>query len=139
MALNEKLGDVFIYDDFISLAVPATRQNQQLIAVLQVPLSHALSHFSHLNVQLFILALVFSLLAGIAALFLARSVTRPVTLLATIARRIVEAHFPESIRSDVLAAVGRGEMYSGDVVKAVFPDFREEVSKAAAPGCGPWP
>ena len=27
---------------------------------------------------------------------------------------------------DVLAAVGRGEMFSGDVVKAVFPDFKEE-------------
>lgn len=37
---------------------------------------------------------------------------------------------------DVLTAVGRGEMYSGDVVKAVFPDFREEVAKAAAPGTG---
>lgn len=37
---------------------------------------------------------------------------------------------------DVLTAVGRGEMYSGDVVKAVFPDFREEVTKAAAPGTG---
>ncbi|MCA1952814.1 MAG: bifunctional (p)ppGpp synthetase/guanosine-3',5'-bis(diphosphate) 3'-pyrophosphohydrolase [Hyphomicrobiales bacterium] len=37
---------------------------------------------------------------------------------------------------DVLTAVGRGEMYSGDVIKAVFPDFREEVAKAAAPGTG---
>jgi guanosine-3',5'-bis(diphosphate) 3'-pyrophosphohydrolase len=27
---------------------------------------------------------------------------------------------------DVLAAVGRGEMFSGDVVKAVHPDFKEE-------------
>jgi GTP diphosphokinase / guanosine-3',5'-bis(diphosphate) 3'-diphosphatase len=27
---------------------------------------------------------------------------------------------------DVLAAVGRGEIYSGDVVKAVYPDFNEE-------------
>ena len=27
---------------------------------------------------------------------------------------------------DVFAAVGRGEMYSGDVVKAVYPDYREE-------------
>jgi GTP pyrophosphokinase len=27
---------------------------------------------------------------------------------------------------DVLAAVGRGEIYSGDVVKAVYPDFVEE-------------
>lgn len=39
---------------------------------------------------------------------------------------------------DVLAAVGRGEMYSGDVVKAVFPDFKEEAVKApsAATGAG---
>jgi GTP diphosphokinase / guanosine-3',5'-bis(diphosphate) 3'-diphosphatase len=37
---------------------------------------------------------------------------------------------------EVLTAVGRGEMYSGDVIKAVFPDFREEVAKAAAPGTG---
>ena len=27
---------------------------------------------------------------------------------------------------DMLAAVGRGEMFSGDVVKAVYPDFKEE-------------
>ena len=27
---------------------------------------------------------------------------------------------------DVLAAVGRGEIYSGDVIKAVYPDFTEE-------------
>jgi GTP pyrophosphokinase len=33
---------------------------------------------------------------------------------------------------DVLAAVGRGEMFSGDVVKAVYPDFKEE-RKAQAP------
>ncbi len=33
-----------------------------------------------------------------------------------------------SSHEDVLAAVGRGEMYSGDVIKAVFPDYREEQS-----------
>ena len=27
---------------------------------------------------------------------------------------------------DVLAAVGRGEMFSGDVVQAVYPEFMEE-------------
>jgi len=32
---------------------------------------------------------------------------------------------------DVLAAVGRGEMFSGDVVKAVYPDFREEQAAGA--------
>jgi len=37
---------------------------------------------------------------------------------------------------DVFAAVGRGEMYSGDVVKAVYPDFKEEQVKATAPERG---
>ena len=37
---------------------------------------------------------------------------------------------------DVLAAVGRGEIYSGDVVKAVYPDFNEE-RKAAQKGPQP--
>src|SRR3712207_6289051 len=27
---------------------------------------------------------------------------------------------------DVLAAVGRGEMFSGDVVKAVYPEYKED-------------
>ena len=36
-----------------------------------------------------------------------------------------------SSHEDVLAAVGRGEMYSGDVIKAVFPDYREEQSAGA--------
>ncbi|GJE76392.1 MULTISPECIES: RelA/SpoT family protein [Methylorubrum] len=37
---------------------------------------------------------------------------------------------------DVFAAVGRGEMFSGDVVKAVYPDFKDErrSSSAAANG-----
>ena len=37
---------------------------------------------------------------------------------------------------DVLAAVGRGEMFSGDVVKAVFPDFKEE-RRAPPPEANP--
>ncbi|MBM3624581.1 MAG: bifunctional (p)ppGpp synthetase/guanosine-3',5'-bis(diphosphate) 3'-pyrophosphohydrolase, partial [Alphaproteobacteria bacterium] len=34
---------------------------------------------------------------------------------------------------DALAAVGRGEIYSGDVVKAVYPDFSEERRAAPRP------
>jgi len=34
---------------------------------------------------------------------------------------------------EVLAAVGRGEMYSGDVVKAVYPEFVVERAKTAMP------
>ncbi|MDX7950763.1 bifunctional (p)ppGpp synthetase/guanosine-3',5'-bis(diphosphate) 3'-pyrophosphohydrolase [Lichenihabitans sp. Uapishka_5] len=34
---------------------------------------------------------------------------------------------------DVMAAVGRGEMFSGDVVKAVYPDFTDERRAGASP------
>lgn len=39
---------------------------------------------------------------------------------------------------DVQAAVGRGEMVSGDVVKAVFPDFKEEASKPVGTNGAGW-
>ena len=94
---TQKQGEVFVYDDIISLAVPAARQNNHLLAVLQVPLSQVLAPFSRLNVQLFLLALVFAVLAGIAALFLARSVTRPVSLLADIARKIASGFYATPI------------------------------------------
>ena len=47
----------------------------------------------------------------------------------------VRASLPRLARAnieDVLAAVGRGEMFSGDVVKAVYPDFKEERKAAPA-------
>jgi GTP pyrophosphokinase len=37
---------------------------------------------------------------------------------------------------DVLAAVGRGEMFSGDVVRAVYPEFKEERFQNIAPAKG---
>jgi GTP pyrophosphokinase len=37
---------------------------------------------------------------------------------------------------DVLAAVGRGEMYSGDVLRAVYPDLTEERKSGVAPEKG---
>lgn len=97
MQMENKQGKVFVYDDLISLAVPAARQNNHLLAVLQVPLSQVLAPFSRLNVQLFLLALVFSVLAGIAALFLARSVTHPVRVLADIARKIAGGFYTTPI------------------------------------------
>src|SRR5829696_35567 len=37
---------------------------------------------------------------------------------------------------DVLAAVGRGEMFSGDVVRAVYPDYTDERRSAGGDGKG---
>ncbi len=111
MQTENKQGEVFIYDELISLAVPAARQNNQLLAVLQVPLSQVLAPFSRLNLQLFLLALVFSLLAGIAALFLARSVTHPVRVLADIARKIAGGFY-----STPIAITSQDEL--GDLARA---------------------
>lgn len=47
--------------------------------------------------------------------------------LASVVRRLARPGL-----EDVFAAVGRGELHSGDVVKAVFPDFKEETPKTAA-------
>ncbi len=99
---HQKIGEVFVYDELISLAVPAARQNEKLLAILQVPLSEVLAPYSHLNLQLFFLALVFSLVAALAAWMLARSVTKPVTLLADIARRIAGGFYatPIAVKSN---------------------------------------
>jgi len=111
MQTENKQGEVFVYDELISLAVPAARQNNHLLAVLQVPLSQVLAPFSRLNVQLFLLALVFSVLAGIAALFLARSVTHPVRVLADIARKIAGGFY-----STPIAVTSKDEL--GDLARA---------------------
>ena len=62
-------------------------------------------------------------------------------LVVTIARRIVQAHFPESIRDDVLAAVGlptddAGSSSSLDSVRRRDPAFREKVLMAYQYRCG---
>lgn len=111
MQTENKQGEVFVYDELISLAVPAARQNNHLLAVLQVPLSQVLAPFSRLNLQLFLLALVFSALAGIAALFLARSVTHPVRVLADIARKIAGGFY-----STPIAVTSKDEL--GDLARA---------------------
>jgi diguanylate cyclase (GGDEF)-like protein len=111
MQTQNKQGEVFVYDELISLAMPAARQNNHLLAVLQVPLSQVLAPFSRLNLQLFLLALVFSVLAGIAALFLARSVTHPVRVLADIARKIAGGFY-----STPIAVTAKDEL--GDLARA---------------------
>ncbi len=48
----------------------------------------------------------------------------------------LKASLPRLARTsleDVLAAVGRGEIFSGDVVKAVYPDFKEDRVTGAEP------
>lgn len=72
---------------------------------------------------------------------LAQSLRNDPELVATIAQRIVSAHFPESIRADVLAAVGlpddaSGEAPSPDGSRRRDPAFREKVLLAYQYRCG---
>jgi guanosine-3',5'-bis(diphosphate) 3'-pyrophosphohydrolase len=51
----------------------------------------------------------------------------------------LKAALPRLARSsleDVFVAVGRGEMYSGDVVRAIHPDFKDERAAGPAPAEG---
>lgn len=72
---------------------------------------------------------------------LQETLQRDPQLVATIARRIVEAHFPESIRSDVLAAVGLPDNLSAEAsaqeqARRRDPAFREKVLLAYQYRCG---
>ena len=101
LAASPAGDEVFVYGDLMSLRVPVLGQQRQLQAVLQVPLSQVMAPFARLNIQLLLLALAFALLAAIAALFLARSVTRPVLHLAAIAQRIAKGFYdtPVAVKS----------------------------------------
>jgi len=90
-------SEIQIYSELMSLRVPVASQQDQLEAVLQVPLSQVLAPFAQLNIQLFILAVVFALLAAMVAWLLARSVTRPVVALADKARRIARGSYTTPI------------------------------------------
>lgn len=102
LSRQPRMGEVFEYDNGMSLIVPVIGKQEALVAVLQVPLSKALAPFARLNIQLFLLALVFSIFAAIVASFLARSVTHPVTLLGNIAQRIAKGLYntPIAIKSN---------------------------------------
>lgn len=74
--------------------------------------------------------------AGLGRQIVERAFTRAGKVLSEEKLAIALPRLARPTIDDVLAAVGRGEMYSGDVVKAVFPDFREEASKGAAAANG---
>ena len=72
---------------------------------------------------------------------LQEALQRDPQLVATIAQRIVDAHFPESIRSDVLAAVGLPADLSAaaslqEQTRRRDPAFREKVLLAYQYRCG---
>lgn len=86
-------GVVTQNETMMSLLVPVAERPVRLAAVLQVPLSRVMEPFSLLDRRLFWLALVFSALAAVLAVLLARGVTRPVSALADVAKRITAGHY----------------------------------------------
>jgi guanosine-3',5'-bis(diphosphate) 3'-pyrophosphohydrolase len=79
--------------------------------------------------------------AGLGRQIVARAFERAGRAFSDEKLRGVLPRLARSSIDDVLAAVGRGEIYSGDVVKAVYPDFSEErkaAPTAVQPGEAGW-
>lgn len=81
-------NNVWQIGGMMTLVVQVAQEQDGLVAVLQVPLTQVLAPFERLDSQLLWLALLFSLFAAILAIFLARTVTKPVISLADIAKKI---------------------------------------------------
>lgn len=104
-------GQVIQTSTMMSLLVPLSPEPTGLVAVLQVPLDQALLPFARINTQLLWLALIFSALAALLALLLARSVTQPVSALANVAKRITNGDYDTPVRvqsNDELGDLAQG-------------------------------
>jgi diguanylate cyclase (GGDEF)-like protein len=80
------IGDI----NFLLLTVPLSGE---ISAVLQLPMDRVLAPYHALDRQLIWLALAGLLLAALAALLLARGISKPVMALANAARRITSGHY----------------------------------------------
>lgn len=104
-------GRVVQSDTMMSLLVPVAEEPAHLAAVLQVPLSQVLEPFTLLDTQLLWLALIFSVVAAGLALLLARGVTRPVSALADVAKRMASGYYDTPVQvqsSNELGELARG-------------------------------
>lgn len=102
---------VVVTEQNMTLMLPVSEQPTPLAAVLQVPMEQVLAPFSRLNGQLLWVALGFSVLAALLAVVLARGVTRPVSALANVARRIASGYYdtPVAVHSrDELGELAEG-------------------------------
>lgn len=101
-------GTVITTEQSMLLLAPVA---QDLVAVLQLPLAQALAPFSQLNQRLLWVAVGFSLLATILAVFIARGVTQPVSTLARVVRRVASGHYDTMVpvqTQDELGELARG-------------------------------
>ncbi|MDO3388090.1 EAL domain-containing protein [Gilvimarinus sp. SDUM040013] len=90
--------DVWRSGDMLSSSVSVAKVPDQVTAVLQVPLATALKPFAVLDTQLLSLALSFFIGATLIALVFARSVTKPVQLLAKVARKIAGGQYDSPVQ-----------------------------------------
>ncbi|HEY7883914.1 MAG TPA: EAL domain-containing protein [Cellvibrionaceae bacterium] len=87
----------WLADEKLNNSVTVTRVPQQVVAVLQVPLEKVMQPFAVLDTQLLTLTFSFLLAAGMLAMFMARSVTRPVRELAGSARKMAEGDYASQV------------------------------------------
>lgn len=87
------LNEVVTSEDTMTLMLSVAEEPTPLVVALQIPMAQVLAPFARLNNQLLWVALGFSLLAALLAVFLARGVTRPVSVLANVARRMASGYY----------------------------------------------
>lgn len=89
--------NTWLADETLNNSVIVAREPQHVVAVLQVPLEKAMQPFAALNTQLLTIAFSFLLAAGLLALLMARSVTRPVQELASSARKMAAGDYASEV------------------------------------------
>ncbi len=90
-------ASTWLANETLNNRVIVAREPQHVVAVLQVPLEQAMQPFAVLNTQLLTIAFSFLLAAGLLALLMARSVTRPVQELAASARKMAAGDYASEV------------------------------------------
>jgi diguanylate cyclase (GGDEF)-like protein len=106
-ALNDKqitsgqIDTLELHDrSFLGLSQDVGNLGGDATAILQIPMQQVMAPYRELRWQFLILTLAALLLACLGALFLARSVTRPVHVMAAAARRIGKGDYGGTVQID---------------------------------------
>ncbi len=97
------------------------RPPQQLTLILSVSLQEAIAAYNNLQTQMLIIAFIVLVLATLASIFVAGSITRPIGTLVQAARRIAQGNYQQ-----LLAIAGKSEFNElGDTLNQMQSDIQD--------------
>jgi diguanylate cyclase (GGDEF)-like protein len=86
------------YDEWLNHQTPLLdRGNQQIMLVLSVSLQEAVAAYKNLQTQMLFIASVILVLAVFISIFIAGSITKPISTLVNAARRIAQGNYQQSL------------------------------------------